>query len=181
MNRFKTIFAVFFLMVFTVNVIIYYTLFEVSEYHAKSEMASCIASEHKKFCHTQVVRLPLCRLKEAGQDEIWLNGNLYDIVKSEVKSDCVLIYVLCDEKEQDLISKMGAHSEGQSDAILHNNAGKHSSHKHQSKVPVQKYFPTAIISFQYDKNDSVISCEINCFYSTQSLSLNSPPPEQSIS
>ncbi|HXC06114.1 MAG TPA: hypothetical protein VNZ86_15260, partial [Bacteroidia bacterium] len=78
MNRFKSIFGVFFLLVFTFNVVIYYSVFEVSDRDAKTEMNSVISGMHS-LEGTQCFRLPLTRLKDTQQHEIWIEGKLYDI------------------------------------------------------------------------------------------------------
>ncbi|HEV7230487.1 MAG TPA: hypothetical protein VGO45_04100 [Bacteroidia bacterium] len=181
MSRFKTLFSVFFLVIFTFNVIIYYSLFEFSEIQAKAEMSETIAglpslSETGKFI------LPLSRLQEVSHHEIWLEGSLYDIVRTEVKGDSVIVYVLNDKKEQTLVERMKDHEEQNTEkaALAH---GSHHNGKHGSVKPAaQKYMPAvAIISFHYAANDSLVSCEINCFYSNTAPAVVSPPPEHIVS
>jgi hypothetical protein len=175
MNKLKAVFAIFFLLVFTFNVLIYYTLFEFNETQAKTEMGQSI-SRITSLSETETFTLPINRLNDMQHSEIWLNGKLYDIVKTEVRANSVVVYVLNDKKEEGLVTSMGAHTEGQSDTVLNTGKAKHSN-KHSVKSQVQKYYPAAIISFRYDKNDRIISCVINCFYSTPIPSVLAPPPE----
>ncbi len=180
MSRFKAIFAVFFLLIFTFNVIIYYSLFEFSEIRAKTEMNEVISALHS-LKETQQFILPLSRLNETRHDEIWLNGNLYDIVKTEVKNDSVLIYVLNDKDEQMLVEKMKTHEDQNADKINRTHSGQHST-KHSTKESPQKYFPnTAIISFHCDVHDNTLYCRINCFYTTILPPVQAPPPEHTVS
>jgi hypothetical protein len=180
MSRFKTVFAVFFLVIFTFNVIIYYSLFEFSEIQVKAEMSETISKLHS-LDQTGKFILPLSSLNQIRHDEIWLNGNLYDIVKTEIKHDSVVVYVLGDKKEEGLVEKMKAHQEQDTDKVTTTHSGGHASKKNVSKSP-QKYFPNAaIISFHRDMNDKVTSCEVNCFYTTALPPVQSPPPEHTVS
>jgi hypothetical protein len=180
MTRFRTIFSIFFLLVFTFNVIIYYTLFDVSEMEAKTEMAETIANL-PSLRSTETFRLPVSRLKDTQQDEIWLNGKLYDIVKAEVQGDSVLVYVLNDLNEQCLIHKMAEQSCGQSDVCGASTPSKQVP-KHSIKAKVQKCCPKmAIISFYFHSHSKSVSCEIDCIYSTTLPPVFAPPPEHVVS
>jgi|GEM_PF-3056753 hypothetical protein len=176
MNRFKSIFAAFFLLVFTFNVVIYYTVFEVSDNEAKSEMGAVIAGMHS-LEGTQCFRLPLSRSGETLEKEIWINGKLYDIVKAEKKADSIVIYVLNDKKEEGLVNDLKSHTDNQSETAINTGAAHHGA-KHHSKAPVvQKYFPAAIISFRFDPRSNSINCRINCFYTSAPSVIVAPPPE----
>jgi hypothetical protein len=179
MPRFKTFFAFFFLLIFTFNVIIYYSLFEFSDLQAKSEMGERLSTLHA-LEGTSCFKLPLSRVSEANRSEIWMDGKLFDIVRTEVRSDSVIVYVMNDSKEQNLVEKMKTHEEEACDMIsLH--AAKH-SHKNLHKVPVQKYYPNAaIVTFRYHTTDRKISCEINCFYTCITSAVSAPPPERVVS
>ncbi len=179
MHRFRSIFAVFFLLVFTFNVVIYYTLFEFDDAEAKAEMGQTIAGMHT-LLGTESFTLPLSRLQEANRDEIWLNGKLYDIVKTEISNDKVVVYVLNDTKEENLVSNMAVYADSQCDASIHINTAKHSA-RHTGKVSAQKYCPAAIISFRYHPEEHILSCLINCFSSTEIFSVQSPPPKHGVS
>jgi hypothetical protein len=180
MSRFKTVFAVFFLVIFVFNVIIYYSLFDFSEMQVKAEMSETISSLHS-FEHTGKFILPLSSLNEVRHNEIWLDGSLYDIVKTEIKNDCVVIYVLGDKKEEDLVEKMKAHQEQDTDKIYSSHTAGHSSKQSARKTP-QKHFPNAaLISISYHSGCPIISCEINCFYTTTLPAIQSPPPEHPFS
>jgi hypothetical protein len=179
MHRFRSIFALFFLMVFTFNVVIYYTLFEYNENEAKAEMSQTISHMHS-LLGTEMVTLPLSRLNDVSHDEIWLNGKLYDIVRTEVKSDSVVVYVLNDAKEENLVSNMATHTDSQCDPSMRIASAKHSS-KHISKTASQKYIPSAIVSFRYHPDSHVVSCVINCFYFTETFPVQSPPPKHGLS
>jgi hypothetical protein len=179
MSRFKTFFAFFFLLVFTFNVIIYYSLFEFSDLQAKAEMGECISSMHS-LEGTASFKLPLSRLKEAEHAEIWMDGKLFDIVRSEVQADSVIVYVMNDLKEQNLVEKMKSHEEDVCDMTFSHRTK--SSTKNLHKLPVQKYCPNAaIITFRYHTKDCMISCEINCFYSCTAPAVFAPPPEHVVS
>ena len=175
MNRFRSIFALFFLLVFAFNIVIYYTLFEFDESHSRAEMGQTI-SHMQTLAGTECFSLPLNRLKDTEQSELWMNGKLYDIVKTEVTKNSVIVYVLNDKKEENIVHKLGKDTEEQTDVSV--NAGKASKPvKHNVKPVPQKYFPVAIITFRYDILDSTYSCVINCFYSTPVPSILAPPPE----
>jgi hypothetical protein len=175
MNRFKSIFAFFFLLAFVFNIVIYYTVFEFDESSAKSEMVSTIG-RMQTLDGTECFTLPLTRLHDCQQSELWLNGKLYDIVKTEVTGNSVTVYVLNDKKEECLVQKLGKDTEEQTDAAVVTGKVKHPV-KHLTKPASQKYFPAAIISFRYDAFDNRISCVINCFYTTPVPSILAPPPE----
>jgi len=180
MSRFKTVFAVFFLVIFTFNVIIYYFLFDFSEVQAKAEMTETI-SNLSSLEHTAKFTLPLSSLNEVRQNEIWLDGSLYDVVKTEIKNDCVVIYVLGDKKEEGLVDGMKIHEELDSDKISSSHGLDHSAKKGVSKSP-QKYFPNvAFISISHNLDTHIISCEINCFYTTILPAILAPPPERPLS
>jgi mRNA-degrading endonuclease YafQ of YafQ-DinJ toxin-antitoxin module len=180
MSRFKTLFSVFFLVVFTFNVIIYYSLFEFSEIQAKAEMSETISSL-PSLSKTDKFILPLSRLNEVRHQEIWLEGSLYDIVKTEVKGDSVVVYVLNDKKEQTLVERMKDHEE-QCSCKANLDRRCHPGTKHASKPAPHKYIPgVAIISFHYNLNDTLVSCEINCFYTTTAPAIVAPPPEHIVS
>jgi len=125
---------------------------------------------------TECFSLPLTRLKDSQQSELWINGKLYDIVKTEVTDNSVVVYVLNDKMEEGVVQKLGKETQDQSDVITNSCKAKHPV-KHSVKPAVQKYFPAAIITFSYNHHDSTISCVINCFYSTPIPSVLAPPPE----
>ncbi len=175
MNKYKAAFAVFFLLVFTFNVIIYYTVFEFDECQAKAEMGQTI-SRMNSLLGTECFTLPLNRLPDTEKSEIWMNGKLYDIVKTEVKENSVIVYLLNDGKEEALVAKLGSQTEACCDAALNAGKTKHSS-RQSIKTSMQKYFPSALVTFRYNSQDSIISCVINCFYLTPVPSILAPPPE----
>jgi hypothetical protein len=180
MSRFKTVFSVFFLVIFTFNVIIYYFVFDFSEIQAKAEMSQTI-SNLSSLEHTAQFTLPLSSLNAVSHKEIWLDGTLYDIVKTEIKNDCVVVYVLGDKKEESLVDGMKTHEEQDCDKLSSSYSSGHSAKKNVSKTP-QKYFPNAaIISICHHLDTHMISCEINCFYTTILPAVQSPPPEHPLS
>ena len=179
MSRFKTFFASFFLLIFTFNVIIYYSVFEFYEFQAKAEMAESI-SAMPSLQGTTSFKLPLSRMQETTHSEIWMDGKLYDIVRAEVRADSVIVYVMNDSKEQNLVEKMKAHEEATCE-LIPSRASKPNT-KNIHKVPAQKYYPnTAIVTFHFSEKDSSVSCVIDCFYSCLTPAISTPPPEYLVS
>ncbi|MFI5148801.1 MAG: hypothetical protein ACHQRM_03645 [Bacteroidia bacterium] len=174
-NRFTAVFSVFLLLVFTFNLVIYYTVFEVSDSEAKSEMNTIISGIHS-LEGTQCFTLPLSRFNDTQRKEIWLDGKLYDIVKAEKGPDAVLIYVLNDKKEEGIVNDFRTHTEGQTDITVNSGSRHNKSH---SKAPVpQKYFPSAtLITVHVDSAHKSIFFRIDCFYAGILPEAVAPPPE----
>jgi hypothetical protein len=180
MNRFRTIFAVFLLMIFTFNVFIYYSLFEVADYSAKNEMADQV-HQVSSLRRTTVLKLPLNRLKDAKSGELWFNNEMYDVVKAEVKNDCILVYALADKKEGELITEFGKQLENNTDLSI-TKTGSAQAPAKQHKTPLQKYVPSAApVSATHSMLTKVIYYHLRCFYSTPVKVIQAPPPERTVS
>lgn len=179
MKRFKTFFSLFFLMIFTFNVIISYSLFELAGNEAKNEMAEKMNGLHS-LNETTVLHLPLSRLKDAQSEEIWFNNELYDIVKTEVRQDCILVYALSDKKEGALIGELGKQTENNLDTDITQGHAKYPPSK-QHKTAPQKYIPRAIVCLLRFSEHQLVLCTWTSLYSPPIPAISSPPPEHPLS
>ena len=131
----------------------------------------------KSLEQTEQVKLPLSRLEDTRHDEIWLSGRLFDIVKTEVKGDSVVVYILNDSREQALIAGLKSHEEEGTDKTCRAATGKPVT-RHIHKLPSQKYLPeAAIFSFRCHPGTNVVSCVMNYFYLAPVQKVAAVPPE----
>src|ERR1039458_7916841 len=124
MKNFKKILTLFLLAIFAFNVIGYFLFFGISEIRVKKEIAETISAGNL-FSKTEIIAFPINAFNDQEQDEIWYNNKLYDILKKETKNDSIFFYVLNDQKEERLISKLGTHLEQDGTIIFHANNSKH--------------------------------------------------------
>ena len=125
----------------------------------------------KDVSELEVITLPLNQFKKArvGDDEIELNDRMYDIARTEVAGEIIIVYCLHDEDEDNLLSLL--------DSILRN------STKDKKPVPPQlsqllaittgvqnSYYPTSATGITH-----------TTFYQTTisqfDVSIDSPPPQ----
>ena len=178
MKTLKKILAIVLLIIFTFNVIGYYLFFEISAIQVKEEMAATI-SRSSFSQKTEIIVVPINELTDLANDEIWYNNKLYDIVKKEIKNDSIFLSVLNDQKEEHLITNLGAQLEPNDNKILH--AGKPTLPlKGYSKNPAQKYLAFVAYSFQDSMKSSPACCSAQDFNPTYFQLILTPPPKKQI-
>ena len=98
------------LLIFSVNTVVYYLYFDISEIKDKVSSAAGFFHSHK-----ETIVLEKRDFVKEGEDEIWLKGKLYDIVACKVIDDKVYVTVYNDENEEQLINNNTKHFQQNAD------------------------------------------------------------------
>ena len=113
----------------------------------------------------------------ATEGEIWYHKNLYDVIKRQLLHDTLYVYMVADEEEEALVSKIDAYISA-GDAKTYSNGYTVHSQKSTLKMASQHYICNPI--HQY-----VNSNKQRCFYSYAqhhayciTAEIITPPPKQ---
>lgn len=166
MKRFH---AYIFLLILAINLVGGYLYFGIRIMHLHEEKRASLRM--KDVSELEVITLSLEQFKSVlvEDDEMELNNKMYDIARTEVNDDTIIVYCLHDEDEDNLLSLL--------DTILSN------STKDKKPVPPQlckllaitsdiqiSYFP---ISNSVIKHATLYQTAISQF----DVSIDSPPPQ----
>jgi hypothetical protein len=96
--------AILFLSVFLLNIAGTYVYFLLRLQEIKAEMREALKS--KPTQELDVLELTVAEFQSARVDEheIKVNGKMYDLARVEKKGDCLLVYCLHDEAEDNLLT-----------------------------------------------------------------------------
>lgn len=176
----RKVFSLFLLSVFVFNIIGYYLIFDISDIQIKNQVAETI-SKISVISNAKMIKVHLSDIREYDKDEIWYNGKLYDILKKETKNDSLFIFILNDQKEEDLITDLGMYVERNFDAVFHGGASKHPV-KAEPKNFLEKYLPNAATPWSDNFiNTRTIYISTQDLDSSYILSILTPPPEKMMS
>ena len=149
-----------------------YLFFDVAQLHFKMEAHEEIAVKD----HLQTIKLSLKDFSSQKEnDEIWVNGKLYDISSFVVVNDSVIFSVLHDEQEEGLVKNIADSFEPNdkysSDNIVH--VCKHRIHPPgDGKVLVGRY----TIGFIEPAQGSHLFSPLNEHCFSPSTAVIKPPP-----
>ena len=87
------------------NSLFYYGYFSFSLLKAKIDAELALA---KTQVSDDILKVPVRLLQKDEKDEVWYNGNLYDVVER----DTAFVFLLRDEQEQNLLTNYGVISVG---------------------------------------------------------------------
>lgn len=76
----------------------------LSRTHAKNAIATLSGEQS-----SQLRKIPVAALDEDESDEVWFNGNLYDVVKRESIHDTGYVFVIQDSDEQEALDNISGH------------------------------------------------------------------------
>jgi hypothetical protein len=102
--------ALFFLFIFLFNSLGFFFVFKFNQYELHKDARAQVLAQ---MPNTQLICIPVtkpCQVSWTEENEFSWNGNLYDVVRSEKKSDGTMnYYCLNDSKEEELFSKLDDH------------------------------------------------------------------------
>ncbi len=153
LSRYKTIFSLLFTGIFLFNVLGYYPLFLLKEYRIEQEFKKDL-SQHlntKDFTFIKIDK-DNNEVKWVGDDELWYQGNLYDVIVKNKVGNSLEIYCINDKQETCLYEKLNQH--------VKSNANESSSSDTPNKANVKSMIdncvvPTTVFNF------SIIGTQLN--------------------
>jgi len=99
--------ATILLLIIFCNSLFYYGYFSISLLKAKIDAELALAKTTVQGSD-DILKVPVSLLQKDEKDEVWYNGNLYDVVER----DTAFVFLMQDEQEQNVLTNYGAISVG---------------------------------------------------------------------
>jgi hypothetical protein len=170
----RKILSILMIFIFSYSVIGFYLSFEIEHNQIHKEVQSRII---KSLPESQlaVIKIPFSdkkkiRWKEYGK-EFNYEGNMYDVVRSEIRTDTTYYWCFSDEKETKLLVHFDQLIKDQTD---------HSRSKQIQKKQEVNYFLKEVSSGSFLTEKPMLFCNFSSFYKSIVIDVLSPPPRQDI-
>jgi hypothetical protein len=124
-SPFSYIICVILLLSLSLSSLFYYAYLDIAQVAAKANTHFCFSGKHS----LETVTISLKEFKNIKEDEIWLHGDLYDIVSYKISGDHVQLNLYHDSKEESIISQIADHFKTETDDVANDNY-KHICSKH---------------------------------------------------
>lgn len=167
LNAIKSILALVVFLLFIVQSVFIHLYFEYRRREVKREIKHQIFN---KIPDNQLVKIK----KELSfqEDEFWHDEKMYDVVRSEISSDSLVLYCFQDDKE----TKLAIEIENQ----IHNSLDRHPVKKNQKKMidflKLQYTTPNSISFNNHFYHESESQFQYNFSSKTHFQKPNLPPP-----
>ena len=96
------------LLLIIFNTLLYYAYLNFEVIRAKVDAVDAI-SQLDYDQQAGLTKIPLINLDKDEDNEVWFQNKLYDVVKRETSNDTVYVYVIRDEKEQEVLNDILDH------------------------------------------------------------------------
>lgn len=166
------------LFIFLFNNVGYLIVFKTMQYQAKKEIKSIIKNN---LSNSDIIKISINRNNlseiiwiEEGKEFLYKN-KLYDLIKSEVLGDELILSCIDDKKETQLFANL----DEQVNAYLNDDMSKKNSASQKIIKSVLKvfYFNKIQISFAFGENNSHLFAYSDIKISDKNSSIFIPPPE----
>ena len=166
------------LLSLSISSLVYYTWLDLSELAIKQEAHNHLNQGEEK---QEIITIPYQQFANADKDEIWQNGELYDIVSYKVEAGIAYVSVIHDTKEESLISKISEHFSSGNEFVA-NRSTTHMSHTHPHNTNEYKYLatPFRLQLFSTFTAPGTVSPP-GLYLPDHCVAINIPPPKQSLS
>lgn len=169
--------SIFLLGIFLFNIVGYFIVFKVAQLEARKEIKTKIklGIPDRELTAIEFKKSDLPNIHwEKENKEFYYQDKLYDVVKKDEKSACVIFYCIDDKQEQVLFSSLDEHV---NTFITSHNSKSNSSSKKLNEHVVKIYFSNSF-DFKFITNSNLVSYSFSAKnYPSEFPEINSPPPE----
>lgn len=165
------------LAIFLFNIVGYFIAFKVVQHQVRSEVKTAIK---QTLTANQLTVIEIHKTEqnqliwEEKNKEFYYKGELYDIVKTEEKTESITYYCINDKQEEQLFEHLEEHVNNYiSDNHLSNKNGSKKNHPDSIKLYLSNVLsPTLEIT-----DNTAIFNTYPLFYTSACVEISSPPPE----
>jgi hypothetical protein len=160
------------MLIFGVNILFYYLYFSISEVKDKIEAHIALLEGERKD-DLQLLTIPKADFRQ--DDEIWYEGQMYDVSSYTIVGDSVQLQVWHDVKEESLVAYYSARMNEGKDFLSGN--ATHLSKIHKTYQVDYKFFQNSRIE---PWHKSIILSYIvfnDMYYKSYFITVLVPPPE----
>lgn len=166
----KHLFPIVLLVIFSFNIIGYYFLFLLEASENRNEIRSELFHSNVETIRISKSDIANIEIKDEG-DEIFFNGELYDVKDRSVEGNFVVFHCIHDKKETKLFAEL--------DKTVKANSNSKSSNQKQdtSKNPLRDLFVNSINNFSFSGNEFAFPDSQYPLTANDPAAYTPPPPK----
>jgi hypothetical protein len=173
----KKAFSFVLLAIFLFNIVGYFVAFKIVQHQVRSEVKTAIK---QTLTANQLTVIEIHKTEqiqliwEEQNKEFYYKGELYDIVKTEKKTESTTYYCINDEQEEKLFANLEEHV---NNYISGNHLSKKNSSKKNHPDLIKLYLSNKLSATPEIKGQTAIFNTYPLFYTSACVEISSPPPE----
>lgn len=173
----KKAFSFVLLAIFLFNIVGYFIAFKIVQHQVRSEVKTAIK---QTLTTNQLTVIEIYKTEqnqliwEENNKEFYYKGELYDIVKTEEKTESIIYYCINDVQEEKLFANLEEHV---NNYISDNHLSKKNSSKKNLPDSIKLYLSNVLSPTLAITENTTIFNTHPLLYTSACLEISSPPPE----